>query len=375
MDFLSHILRWLQSTFRTGGFWFNTFFILLVVVVMTVGVWLSVEHWGWLQGTTESNSTTVRNVGLLSGGAIALVFALWRGIVAGHQADAARRQAEVAQQGLLNERYQKGAEMLDSEVLAVRIGGIYALQRLVVDNPKQYHVQTMSLLCAFVRHPTKDGTTDSQAVKLREDVQAIMDIIRIRSEECVELEKRNNFTLNLRDADLKFVSFPMGNLSSANLQNADLSYAKLRCANLSHANLYKVKLCEALLSEVCLCGAELSEANLSLAQLDDAKLCNARLPRAILCSASLKRTDLSGAFIRDAKLANADLTSAKLPNAYIAGTQFYNLDSETSSDKWPVLGLTQAQLDEVEFDASDSPPRLDGFVTDSDTGKPLVLKS
>ena len=295
----------------------------------------------------------------------------------------------------MNERYQKGAEMLDSEVLAVRIGGIYALQRLVVDNPKQYHVQTMSLLCAFVRHPTKDGTTDSQAVKLREDVQAIMDIIRIRSEECVELEKRNNFTLNLRDADLKFVSFPMGNLSNAslqnadlsggnlqcvnlsgaNLQNADLSYAKLRCANLSHANLYKVKLCEALLSEVCLCGAGLSEANLSLAQLDDAKLCNARLPRAILCSASLKRTDLSGAFIRDAKLANADLTSAKLPNAYIAGTQFYNLDSETSSDKWPVLGLTQAQLDEVEFDASDSPPRLDGFVTDSDTGKPLVLKS
>ena len=52
-----------------------------------------------------------------------MLLAVWRSIVA-------ERQADTAQQSLLNERYQKGAEMLGNEVLSVRMGGIYALGRL-----------------------------------------------------------------------------------------------------------------------------------------------------------------------------------------------------------------------------------------------------
>ena len=55
-------------------------------------------------------------------GLIALPLALWRGHVA-------EQQANAAQQSLRNERYQKGAEMLGSEVLSVRLGGIYGLQQ------------------------------------------------------------------------------------------------------------------------------------------------------------------------------------------------------------------------------------------------------
>ena len=94
----------------------------------------------------ESGSTTVRNLGLLIAGLIALPLAIWRSWVA-------QRQADTAQHNLLNERYRQGAEMLDSEILSVRLGGIYALQRLAADNPKHYHIQIMQLLCAFVRHP------------------------------------------------------------------------------------------------------------------------------------------------------------------------------------------------------------------------------
>ena len=46
--------------------------------------------------------------------------------------------------------------------LAVRLGGIYALQSLAEEHSEQYHAQIMRLFCAFVRHPTKDKKLESE---------------------------------------------------------------------------------------------------------------------------------------------------------------------------------------------------------------------
>ena len=62
----------------------------------------------------------------------------------------------MGEQSLLNERYQKSADMLGSNVLAVRMGGIYALQQLAHDHAGTYHLQIMNLFCAFVRRPPPD---------------------------------------------------------------------------------------------------------------------------------------------------------------------------------------------------------------------------
>ena len=124
--------------------------LVAVLAALLGAVWWC--GWDWLRtgsGDLESGSTTIRNIGLLVGGGIAI----W----------VAYRRSVISQLGLLNERYQKGAEMLGSEVLAVRLGGIYALQRLVEDHPKQYHVQVMRLFCAFVRNPPVDKDRDDNA--------------------------------------------------------------------------------------------------------------------------------------------------------------------------------------------------------------------
>ena len=105
----------------------------------------------------ESRSSTFRNLVLGFGGIIAIGLAVWRLIVADRQSKAAQDQAEISQRGLLNERYQRGAEMLGSPVLSVRLGGIYALQRLAEDEPEQYHVEIMRLFSAFAHDPTKKG--------------------------------------------------------------------------------------------------------------------------------------------------------------------------------------------------------------------------
>ena len=101
--------------------------------------------WNWLGAVSEykeSRSTTLRNIGLVVGGGIAI----W----------VAYRRSVISHRGLQNERYQKAAEMLGNKVMAVRLGGIYALHRLGKDDPEQYHVEIMRLLSSFVRYPTEE---------------------------------------------------------------------------------------------------------------------------------------------------------------------------------------------------------------------------
>jgi hypothetical protein len=126
------------------------------VLVLVSGMVLVYLHWEWIvtgAAGRESGSTTARNLGLLAGGLIAIWVAIWRGVVADRQATASQEQAtaslnqvEVSRLSLLNERYQRGAEMLGSTALYVRLGGVYALQRLAQENPEQYHGQIKDLL-------------------------------------------------------------------------------------------------------------------------------------------------------------------------------------------------------------------------------------
>ena len=161
-------------------------------------------------------------------------FALWRSVVGA-------RQVETAQRGLLNERFQKGAEMLGSENLSVRLGGIYALKHLAVEHPEQYHVQVMELLCAFVRHPTKAKSADADGNEKeqspRADVSAIAEIIRNRTDAHIQVERKAEFRLDLRYADLRCLYLDESDLSDALLFGAVLSWARLRRANLSNAQL------------------------------------------------------------------------------------------------------------------------------------------
>ena len=73
----------------------------------TLETYFSWRYWDNLGSDMESLSTTIRNVALVIGGSAAILLALWRSRVA-------ERQAASAEGSLLNERYQKGAEMLGS---------------------------------------------------------------------------------------------------------------------------------------------------------------------------------------------------------------------------------------------------------------------
>ena len=368
--------EWWTKRKVTGGFWIVAW---VLFVLVAVG-YFSTMYWDWLSaeesnGTIirKSGSEIIRNLGLVVAAIVALPLAIWRSIVAERQATAAQRQAETAQHGLLNECYQKGAEMLGSEVLNVRLSGIYALTRVARKHPKEYHTQIMQLLCTFVRIPPegyeKNTPTEGtqQAIRLREDVHTILTEICKRSEAQIKIETEEPYILDLSCADLV----------GANLADAVLSRANLAGVNLSGAVLFGTKLSGAVLPRANLVGANLTGVDLSHASLVDAKLSKARLSRtdlvgadlenADLSYAGLSRTDLTGAVLADADLSYTRLRRSNLTDAILMGANLTGADLSDSK------GLTQEQLDDDAFADETFPPKLPN-VADAETGVPLVWR-
>ena len=402
-------MGWIRNLSNSTAFW-----LVLVAVVLVCSILLPVAGWDWLRSGAsgsgrESNSTTIRNVGFLIAGVLALVFAVWRGVLLQRQSETGERQTETSQQGLLNERYQKGAEMLGSEVLAVRLGGIYALQRLAEEQPEQYHVQVVRLLCAYVRLPTRDQSLESgraaiepgTLLGIRQDVETIMQAIGSRTLLHKALEWEVEFRLDLKgadlrgaqllDADLSRTMFHHAHLSNVNFANTDLtdsflSYADLSGAEFHEVNFARTRLSSANLSGAMLQGADLSRinfhnaklvgtnllrANLSGAIFQDARATNAWFERADLSDAGFQGADLSGAHLARADLSgarfwDADLDGANFADANLSGAEF------SVNGRQGAKGLTQAQLDQARADV-DKPPMLEG-VLDAETGKQLVWR-
>ena len=73
----------------------------LIALVLLVGSAFSYRYWDWLASSTESGSTTVRNIALIVAGLVALILALWRGAIG-------ERQASAAEQAVLDGRLPAG---------------------------------------------------------------------------------------------------------------------------------------------------------------------------------------------------------------------------------------------------------------------------
>ena len=249
-----------------------------------------------------------KTVGQLLGGA-AVLFGAWLAFLQfsqqqqtaqsqiKQQQQAAKQQQQQATRDLLiSNQVSKGFEQLASDKMAMRLGGIYALEGVmnVSERPEQYRGPVLEMLCAFVREYTI-GKTVSKKPAI--DIQAALTVIGRRKGQ--ELP------------DLAEVNIPGANLSGANLSGANLLGANLSGANLTSAKL----------SRVDLTGANLSGANLGLADLNGAYLSSANLSGANLSGANLRGADLTGANLRSANLRSANLSVAYLIGADLTGAK------------------------------------------------------
>jgi hypothetical protein len=224
------------------------------------------------------------------------------------------KAAKVTEQGQVTDRYTRAIEQIGSDKsLPVRIGGIYALERIARDSPRD-HPTVMEVLAAFIREHSGERWQRAEAAAAPPsqatppDVQAAVTVIGRRN------PAHDSQPVDLQRAKLSGADLRGANLAGANLGGADLTGADLRGANLPDAILYSADLTGAYLST-----ADLTRANLTEAKLAGAILYGAGLTAARLTGADLTRANLTDANLTLADLTGADLTRANLTEAKLAG--------------------------------------------------------
>jgi hypothetical protein len=159
-----------------------------------------------------------------------------------------QRTLELTEQGQITERFTRAIDQLgaidDKQAprLEIRLGGIYALERIARDSPERDYSTVMGVLTAYVRESRgqapgpSNGSSEAASLSNEDtaeadegaqqpappepcrptaDIQAILDVLR-RTQDRVPEEYRTS--LDLHEA----------NLREANLQDADLYRADLR---------------------------------------------------------------------------------------------------------------------------------------------------
>ena len=241
-----------------------------------------------------------------------------------------QRTHELTEQGLVTSRYTAAIEQLGSDKLDVRLGGIYALERIARDSERD-HPTVMAVLAAFVREHSHDpdahiigqpadqgeegGSARRSRPRLRPDLQAALTVIGRRNTD------HDTDPIDLSGADLSGASLTRASLLNAVLSDVDLSDANLADADLTGATLIDANLQGADLSEASLADVFSTDATLSGASLTAADLSDARLTNVNLSGANLTDADLSNAYLHYVDLAGADLTDATLTGADLRRAQ------------------------------------------------------
>lgn len=205
------------------------------------------------------------------------------------------RQLQVTREGQVTDRFTKAIDQLDeSKSLAVRLGGLYALERIAKDSKPDRNT-VAEVLCAYVR---------TQAPWPEKSTPEADKLLAAAGQKLDRTKKLQDLIARLPDvyATSRILGRwhkTIGPTPVLSLHNADLRRAALRGDHFPQADFRDTNLQE----------ADLSGAYLEGAHLDGAILIDAWLKGAVLTGAHLQRADLRGAHLEGARLRGAEATA------------------------------------------------------------------
>jgi uncharacterized protein YjbI with pentapeptide repeats len=185
----------------------------------------------------------------------------------------------VTREGQITERFTRAVDQLGSDRVDVRIGGIYALERIARNSPAD-RGPIAEVLSAFVRgraawYDAKDREVPVERLRpLRArfaDVQAAMTVLGRRMDAAQGADQLWLSEVDLRKARLDGACLNGARLHSAHLEGAGLIGAQLERTLLGYAHLE-----HAFLDGANLQGADLRAANLKGTNLHRVQLHGAR---------------------------------------------------------------------------------------------------
>ena len=304
-----------------------------LVVIGTTAVLIMLRVYGGSSPAVQLDA--IRTAGTIvvgTGGAAALLLAARRQrsteLTLADQRVVARQNEFDATERRITELYTKAVEQLGSEAAPVRLGGLYALERLGRNSDTQQET-ILNVVCAYLRMPlpaesrsTVDGDeAPSASARARLEERQV----RLTAERILHRSRRPGTDFwKVGQLDLRGVELPGADLSGINLTSAILSEANLAGADFAGADLSNADLTKANLEATNFRGATLKGAVLDLTNLHGQALAGlnlsgAHLKRADLSGANLAGADLSDAVIDGCDLTDADLTDADIRNVSLVG--------------------------------------------------------
>ena len=199
--------------------------------------------------------------------------------------EANRETQRLREEGQVTERFTRAIEQLGSEDMAIRLGGIYALERIARDSEKD-HWTVMEVLGAFVRaNATEEANTKLEldpnvhpdiatmvvtGWEIRIDIEAALTVIGRREERpepgsidlhevwlCSYLFEGSRFDdINFHGAVLREARFDKSSMRDVRFIDADLSNSTFFTSDLANAWLRDAILHETRFIKCCLNGVD-----------------------------------------------------------------------------------------------------------------------
>jgi hypothetical protein len=300
--------RLIESRFWKSPIFENVVAALVIVAVILYALW-RVPRLQAMRSTVnfERENEARKTLATIIGGAVVVlgIFVSFNTLV-------------LSTEGQITDRLTKAVEELGSQNLEIRIGGIYALERIARDSDRDY-TTVLEILTAYVRnHAPRKATTvtpDSSSrrppirgkivpdePRMSADIQAILTVLGRRR---YHDEWEN---IDLSNTDLHNANFSQLNFSGAIFDNSDLSGALTFQTDFHRAYLTHAKV---------------AQANLNFLNITDAD-----------CSG----TDFTGSSFTGADATGAEFQGANFKEANLEGFIMANADLRAA------LGLTDQQI-------------------------------
>lgn len=256
------------------------------------------------------------------------------------------RQTNTAQQDLITDRISRAVEQLGAEKtvkidgkentepnLEVRIGGLYALERIAQQNLDE-HIQIMEIICAYAslnpKSASKQRTQQTSNelgiedyVQLREDIGVSFEIFRRRTAQQREREELWQHARGLRFfltiTNSNFDRIDLNNLvvdgivfESSTFRKSNATALKARGCNFSSCEFYKTNLTY----------SNFSDSTFITSNFDDCSFIEANFNRTIFVSGCFGNSELDvfpnlkGALLMDANFSNSGLSQKNISEMF-----------------------------------------------------------
>ena len=253
-------------------------------MVLILALILAAKFWAWpswktIQEIDEISERLPIEIELIKTlsqtmlGALVVVtlYFTWRRVSAAEQA------GTIAREGQITERFTRAVEQLgNKDNMAVRLGGIYALERIARDSERD-HWQVMEVLTAFAREKSPHCKDKPCIQPIAADIQAILTVLGRRNPKY----DWKGLRLDLSDT----------HLHGARLLGANLEHVMLTGANLRNASFFRVNFRGAIFQDTILQGTVFQKS----------RLIDCYFERAIMQEADLQGSDITNADLREAR--------------------------------------------------------------------------